>query len=149
MRGNWFCFWVTVLLAIAVPVPSIAASPTVTTHTSSKSKKTHRSSRRRPRRTTRRRRTRRARGQARPTAARIREIQSALNREGALAEEPTGRWDAATVQAMTKFQADKGLDATGKIDALTLQKLGLGSGIAGKAAPAPIASSDSPASPAE
>jgi len=38
---------------------------------------------------------------------------------------------------MRKFQASKGLNPTGKLDALTLQKLGLGSETAGLAAPTP------------
>ena len=86
----------------------------------------------------------RPRAQMAPTADRIREIQSALKREGALNKEPTGKWDAATVEAMKKFQADHGSNPTGKIDALTLEKLGLGSDTAGKGAPAPPASSVQP-----
>jgi hypothetical protein len=38
---------------------------------------------------------------------------------------------------MTRFQSENGLTPTGKINALTLQKLGLGSEIAGQAAPLP------------
>lgn len=83
----------------------------------------------------RRRRARRPAAQAAPSAARIKEIQSALKREGALTAEPTGRWDAATVAAMKRYQTEQGLNPSGKIDALTLQKLGLGSEIAGKGAP--------------
>ncbi len=40
---------------------------------------------------------------------------------------------------MKKYQDKNGLNATGKIDALTLQKLGLGSETAGKGAPVPTA----------
>ena len=61
---------------------------------------------------------------------------------------PTGKWDAATMDAMKKYQDKKGLNPTGKIDAVTLNKLGLGSGTAGKGAPVPAAStSASPADP--
>lgn len=74
-----------------------------------------------------------------PTPDRIIEIQSALAREGCYQGDPTGKWDGATVAAMQKFQGDHGLDATGKIDALSLQKLGLGSEIAGVSAPRPVA----------
>jgi Putative peptidoglycan binding domain len=75
-----------------------------------------------------------------PTPDRISEIQSALARDGYYKGDPNGKWDYATVGAMEKFQADHGLDSTGKLDALTLQKLGLGSDIAGVDAPRPPAS---------
>ncbi len=80
---------------------------------------------------------RRARGQKAPTAERIREIQSALSREGVYEGEPSGKWDAASVAAMKRFQTADGLNPTGKLDALSLQKLGLGSQIAGLAPPRP------------
>jgi len=73
-----------------------------------------------------------------PTPDRISEIQSALARNGYYQGDPNGKWDSSTVAAMQKFQSDHGLDATGKLDALTLQKLGLGSDIAGVSAPRPI-----------
>ena len=83
-----------------------------------------------------------------PTPDRIKEIQSALQREGAYEGEPTGKWDLATVDAMKKFQDKNDLPSTGKIDALSLQKLGLGSATAGKGAPLPVApASPNPASP--
>jgi peptidoglycan hydrolase-like protein with peptidoglycan-binding domain len=84
------------------------------------------------------------RGQKTPTPDRIREIQSALKREGALSGEPTGKWDDPTIAAMKKYQQDQGLNPTGKIDAQTLLKLGLGSDTAGKGAPIPTASSTDP-----
>ena len=80
---------------------------------------------------------RRERGQKAPTPERIREIQTALAREGAYTGEPNGKWDAASVEAMKRFQAAHGLNPTGKFDALSLQKLGLGSQITGVAAPRP------------
>ena len=80
---------------------------------------------------------RRERAQQAPTADRISEIQEALAREGAYQGEPTGQWDAATVEAMKRFEAAHGLNVDGKIDALSLQKLGLGSEVAGRAAPRP------------
>jgi hypothetical protein len=45
---------------------------------------------------------------------------------------------------MKKFQENRGLNPTGKIDAGTLNKLGLGSDTAGKGAPIPTASSAVP-----
>ena len=41
------------------------------------------------------------------------------------------------MDAMKKFQSANGLNPSGKLDALTLQKLGLGSETAGLAAPTP------------
>ncbi len=80
---------------------------------------------------------RRERGQKAPTKDRIQEIQAALAREGAYQGEPNGKWDAASIEAMKRFQASHGLNPTGKLDAPSLQKLGLGSEIAGRAAPRP------------
>src|SRR5579885_2692908 len=77
----------------------------------------------------------RVRGQQAPTTDRIAEIQSALAKDGSYAGEPTGKWDSTTVEAMRRFQAGHGLNPTGKLDALTLQKLGLGSSTAGVAPP--------------
>jgi peptidoglycan hydrolase-like protein with peptidoglycan-binding domain len=74
-----------------------------------------------------------------PTASRISEIQSALSRQGAYQGQPNGRWDTATIDAMRQFQTDHGLNPSGKIDALTLQKLGLGSQVSGMGAPLPLA----------
>lgn len=75
--------------------------------------------------------------QTAPTPARISEIQSALANQGTYKAQPNGKWDSATIQAMKDFQGSHGLSATGKLDAPTLQKLGLGSEIAGRAAPLP------------
>lgn len=72
-----------------------------------------------------------------PTPARIAEIQSALAAQGTYKAPPNGKWDGATIQAMRDFQASHGITVTGKLDAPTLQKLGLGSEIAGRAAPLP------------
>jgi peptidoglycan hydrolase-like protein with peptidoglycan-binding domain len=81
--------------------------------------------------------SKRVKGQAAPTPERINEIQGALAKNGAFAGEPTGKWDDSTVEAMRKFQASHGLNPSGKMDALTLQKLGLGSGTAGMGVPTP------------
>ena len=81
--------------------------------------------------------TRRAHAQMAPTADRISEIQAALANAGAYHDQPNGKWDDATVDAMRAFQQSHGLNATGKLDALSLQKLGLGSDVAGRGAPIP------------
>ncbi len=47
---------------------------------------------------------------------------------------PNGKWDDSTVNAMRNFQVDHGLNASGKLDAKTLQQLGLGSQTAGSCA---------------
>jgi peptidoglycan hydrolase-like protein with peptidoglycan-binding domain len=80
---------------------------------------------------------RRERGQTAPAPERISEIQQALAKNGSFAGTPSGKWDDSTVEAMKKFQAGHGLNPSGKLDALTLQKLGLGSQTAGVAAPMP------------
>jgi peptidoglycan hydrolase-like protein with peptidoglycan-binding domain len=80
---------------------------------------------------------RRVKGQAAPTPERVGEIQQALAKSGAYTDVPSGKWDDSTADAMKRFQASHGLNPTGKLDALTLQKLGFGSETAGLAAPRP------------
>ena len=77
------------------------------------------------------------RAQRAPTPDRIKEIQVALARAGYYQQDPTGKWDEATREAMKRFQEANGLNPTGKIDARSLQKLGLGSEIAGRFPPRP------------
>jgi peptidoglycan hydrolase-like protein with peptidoglycan-binding domain len=83
--------------------------------------------------------SKKVKGQAAPTPDRINEIQAALAKNGAYEGAPSGKWDDSTTDAMRKFQASHGLNASGKLDAPTLQKLGLGSETAGVAAPTPPA----------
>jgi peptidoglycan hydrolase-like protein with peptidoglycan-binding domain len=91
----------------------------------------------------------RQRAQAAPTPARISQIQAALAAQGVYKGQPNGKWDGATIQAMKDYQSAHALTATGKLDALTLQKLGLGSEIAGRAAPLPLPQSPSAPPPGE
>ena len=85
---------------------------------------------------------RREPGQKAPAPERISEIQQALAKDRSFTGTPNGKWDDSTVEAMSKFQSGHGLNPSGKLDAPTLQKLGLGSQTAGVAAPMPpIASS--------
>lgn len=68
------------------------------------------------------------RGQQQPEPQRIREIQQALAEKG-YPVESTGAWDAATVEALKKFQTDHQItnfSGRGKLDPLTLIALGLG-----------------------
>jgi|SRR5437660_5548097 len=120
--------------ALALAAPAFGAGQTTTPNTVAKPSspkkvgtKTRSARRRKPRQ----------RAQTAPTPARISEIQSALATQGAYKGQPNGKWDYATVQAMKDFQSAHGLTVTGKLDALTLQKLGLGSEIAGRASPLP------------
>jgi peptidoglycan hydrolase-like protein with peptidoglycan-binding domain len=105
-----------------------AGSSSKTTHKTSGKSSSRKSSR-----------TKKVKGQAAPTPERINEIQAALAKKGAYDGEPSGKWDDSTMDAMKKFQASHGLNPSGKLDAPTLQKLGLGSETAGVAAPTPPA----------
>jgi len=130
------------LLVSAAPVVSGAGRPgaSQTSSTTAKKKKVSSKSKKKPK----------VKGQAAPTPDRIREIQTALQKDGSYQGEATGKWDAATMDAMRKYQDKNGVSPTGKIDAVTLNKLGLGSGTAGKGAPIPAASSSAaPSDPTE
>jgi len=119
--------------ALGLGAPAFAARQTAaskTTATSSTTKKV-------PAKRVVKKRAPKQRVQTAPTPERISEIQSALAAQGTYKAQPNGKWDSATIQAMKDFQGSHGLTATGKLDAPTLQKLGLGSEIAGRAAPLP------------
>jgi peptidoglycan hydrolase-like protein with peptidoglycan-binding domain len=103
--------------------------------TKKKSSKKHHASKREP-------------TQKAPTPERISEIQSALAHNGYYQGNPNGKWDSNTISAMQKFQSDNGLSNSGKIDAPSLQKLGLGSGTAGVDAPKPITPKPATSAPA-
>jgi peptidoglycan hydrolase-like protein with peptidoglycan-binding domain len=108
--------------------PTTGTTTKSTTRTTKKSSRTRKSSTRK---------SNRVKGQAAPTPDRINDIQGALAKNGAYTGSPTGKWDDSTVEAMKKFQASHGLNPTGKMDALTLQKLGFGSETAGMGVPTP------------
>ena len=122
-----------VALCVAFPALTFAGTTrTTTAHSASAA-----ASKKKP--SKKRRKSSRQSSQKAPTSDRITEIQSALSRSGYLQGDPTGKWDSTTVAAMQKFQSSNGLEANGKLDALSLQKLGLGSDIAGVSAPKPVA----------
>lgn len=134
----------TMLLASVVPSALQAKTKKSTQHTSARTAKAgshsaasgkSKSKGRTRRSRSSRRDTSWRRGQKGPTPDRILEIQQALARQGAYTGQPSGKWDAQTVEAMRRFQTSRSLNPTGKLDALTLQKLGLGSDIAGLAPP--------------
>lgn len=65
--------------------------------------------------------------QLEPTPQRYQQIQEALASKGYLpSEQANGKWTDASVDALKKFQTDQNLDATGKINSLSLIALGLG-----------------------
>ena len=68
----------------------------------------------------------RPRTQQKPTPERYTEIQEALIGRGHLQGSATGVWGTDSVAALKAFQESQKLEATGKIDALSLIRLGLG-----------------------
>ncbi len=68
----------------------------------------------------------RPRGQQAIEPGRVTEIQQALIREHYLKGEANGKWDATTVAAMQKYQADQGWQTKLTPDSRALKKLGLG-----------------------
>lgn len=64
--------------------------------------------------------------QMHPDPERYQQIQKALADRGYFKGEVNGQWNADSVDAMRRFQADQHLDDDGKITALTLTGLGLG-----------------------
>jgi hypothetical protein len=91
---------------------STTKPPTHTTRKSSRRGKKSRASRKR--------------GQQKIDAQRATQIQQALIREHYLTGQPTGKWDAASEQAMQKYQADNGWQSKTTPDSRALIKLGLG-----------------------
>ena len=65
-------------------------------------------------------------GQNLPTRERYAEIQAALADAGYYDGPQDGRWGKPSVEALSRFQEDHCLEPTGKIDALSLIRLGLG-----------------------
>jgi phage tail tape-measure protein len=62
-----------------------------------------------------------------PTPDRYKEIQQALVAKGYLqAEDANGGWNQNSVDALKRFQADQNIEASGKINSLSLIALGLG-----------------------
>jgi peptidoglycan hydrolase-like protein with peptidoglycan-binding domain len=66
------------------------------------------------------------RGQQTPTPERYQEIQQALVAKGYLEGPATGDWGANSAEALRRFQQDQHLEATGKLNSLSLIALGLG-----------------------
>ena len=105
------------LISVALISPTAFASRIHRAPTSGQSShKSHKSKRRSPR----------ARGQQAIAPERVTEIQQALIREHYLSGDASGKWDATTVAAMQKFQADQGWQTKLTPDSRALKKLGLG-----------------------
>ncbi len=71
-----------------------------------------------------------------PTRERYAEIQRALIERGYLNPPASGVWGSESIEALRRFQRDQHLEATGKLNALTLIVLGLGPNRASLSAPA-------------
>jgi len=65
-------------------------------------------------------------GQAAPTPERYKEIQEALAKKGYLHGEASGVWNEDSADALRRFQQDQNLQASGKLDSLSIIALGLG-----------------------
>jgi peptidoglycan hydrolase-like protein with peptidoglycan-binding domain len=140
IKRNLLSIFGAALLLSAAPVASGAGFPAGAAQKSSSSSSTAAKKKKRAAAAKSKRRPK-VKGQTAPTPDRIKEIQGALQKDGSYEGEPTGKWDAATVDAMKKYQDKNGFPSTGKIDAASLNKLGLGSDTAGKGAPVPPPSS--------
>lgn len=92
---------------------------TVTRQQTSKRAKTRRVARRRSAPSWRR-------GQQDPTPERYREIQQALIDRGYLQAPVPEKWGTESVDALKRFQQDQKLEASGKLDSLSIIALGLG-----------------------
>lgn len=137
--------WLAVSL-VAAPVQSKSSSSHKTSKTATHKSTHSRSSAHRRRRS----RPARPSYQLHPEADRYRQIQQALAERGYFKGTADGKWDAASVDALKRFQADQKIDNEGKIDALSLKDLGLGAkhdGVTAATVPLSAASSDTPPAP--
>jgi peptidoglycan hydrolase-like protein with peptidoglycan-binding domain len=64
--------------------------------------------------------------QVQPTPERYSQIQQALIDKGYLQGTATGVWGPESMAALKRFQEEQKLEATGKLDSLSLIRLGLG-----------------------
>jgi hypothetical protein len=116
-------------LALSFCANSLSAQTQTSKSKSSTSSKSHGTARKTSSR------KKKDKGQMTPTSDRITEIQQALAKDGSYSAAPSGKWDDNTVDAMRKFQTTHALNPSGKLDARTLEKLGLGSTTAGAGEP--------------
>jgi len=85
-----------------------------------------------------------------PTPERYQEIQGALASRGYYRGTVDGRWDADSVDALRRFQADQNIPSDGRINSLSLIAMGLGPkrAVTGTPASPTTSSSTIPAQPA-
>ena len=107
-----------VLISVVLVAPSVYAAHTHRSTTSGQASTSHKLSQRH--------RARRVRGQQAIDPERVTQIQSALIREHYLPGPANGKWDATTIAAMQKYQADHGWQTKLMPDSRALKKLGLG-----------------------
>ena len=93
--------------------------------------------------------------QTAPTPERYQEIQQAMVAKGYGPREPNGVWGPEWSSALKRYQQDQKLDATGKLNSMSLITLGLGpkreppAGVTAPPAPTPAAAPALPAAPAD
>jgi peptidoglycan hydrolase-like protein with peptidoglycan-binding domain len=120
---------VTGVLALAMAVGLAWAAGSATTGTKSKPAPRKTAAAKTARKTARKTTAKRSAPprQMAPTTERYKEIQQALAAKGYLpAEQANGQWTDASSAALKRFQADQNIDATGRINSLSLIALGLG-----------------------
>ena len=123
--GNRIPQVAAVLLVLALMAGTASASTTTKTKTKhAQLTKTHSSSHHSSKSSTKS--ASRSHGQRGIDQQRTTEIQSALIREHYLSGEPSGAWDSATRDAMTRYQAANGWQTKLTPDSRALIKLGLG-----------------------
>lgn len=113
-RANLAILFTASLIAVPVFASHVHRSPTAGASTTTH--KVRRVTHRKPK----------VRGQQAIEPERVTQIQQALIREHYLTGEATGNWDATTIAAMQKFQADQGWQTKLMPDSRALMKLGLG-----------------------
>jgi peptidoglycan hydrolase-like protein with peptidoglycan-binding domain len=124
------------ILIFGASLPGLAATPTKRpsatpgARTAAVSKKTpaRKGTARRRRGTSARSRTRQTwrTSQMVPTPERYKEVQAALAAKGYSTQTPNGVWSTEWAGALKRFQQDRKLEPTGKLNALSLITLGLG-----------------------
>lgn len=133
LERNKFCGWLLACGVILCIIPALASARThkaakKTTHhrAASTASRHHKSTHHRRYAKSRRHRSSRHAATLRIPSQRASQIQQALIKAGDLHEEPTGKWDSNTREAMKQYQHANGFAATGLPDAKSLMKMGLG-----------------------
>jgi len=112
----------SILAAVVCFAPAFASTAQSTSSTQKKTSSSHAHSKHKSSKKS----HHKSHGQQGIDSTRATEIQQALIREHYMTGEPTGKWDATTVAAMQKFQADQGWQTKLTPDSRAIKKLGLG-----------------------